>query len=131
MTLGFPSREIRGSFVGNSTVLLYNRKLFGCCKEFVLDFENLSHTLASGCGVNVSNQHPTMSINDAIDIFNKESGRDLSPLTVEMMLAGTFNWLEKLLSLYEVQGLEEVLKLYYKYWLHRLVHILLAISLTK
>ena len=43
----------------------------------------------------------------------------LPPLSVEQTLARTFNWLEKLLSLYEVEGEKPILQLYYKYWLHR------------
>ena len=72
--------------------------------------------------MNVTNQHPTMSLNDVVDLFNRESGRKLPPLGVETVLAATFNTLERLLMLYEVQGLEQLLTLYYKYWLHRLVY---------
>ena len=78
--------------------------------------------------MNVSNQHPTMSINDVISLYNMEegrgsgSGKSLPHLSVEAVLASTFNTLEQLLSLYEVQGLDQILPLYYKYWLHRYVY---------
>ena len=44
---------------------------------------NYSHT--AGCGVNVSNKHPTISVNDCIALYNSESGSSLHPLTVEQM----------------------------------------------
>ena len=69
------------------------------------------------------NAHPTISINDIITLFNKETGAEISPLSVEQVLAWTFNCLERLLTLYEVQGEEQLLELYYKYWLHRCVHL--------
>lgn len=71
--------------------------------------------------MNVDNQYPTMSVNDCITLYNREAGTKLSPLSVESVLAGTFNALERLLTSYEVQGEGEVLRLYYKYWLHRQV----------
>ena len=77
--------------------------------------------MTTGCGVNVSNQYPTMSINDCITLYNREHGTHLPLLTVESVLASTFNTLESLLSLYQVQGLHPFLHLYYKYWLHRSV----------
>lgn len=63
-----------------------------------------------------------MSINDCISLLNEENKSSLSPLNVEAVLASTFNTLERLLSLYEVQGLQRFLPLYYKYWLHRYCH---------
>ena len=73
-----------------------------------------------GCGVNVSNRHPTISLNDVIALHNKDTGSSLSPLKVEQLLALTYNRLEALLGQYETSGLgDEVEKLYYKYWLHR------------
>ena len=75
--------------------------------------------MCTGCGVNINNQHPTMSVNDAISLYNKETGHNLPPLSIEGVLASTFNCFEGLLSVYEVQGLEGILKLYYNYWLHR------------
>ncbi len=69
--------------------------------------------------MNVSNRYPTMSVNDCIALHNRETGDDLAPLSVEDVLAGTFNTLESLLSVYEVQGLQPFLQLYYQYWLHR------------
>lgn len=62
-----------------------------------------------------------MSVNDAITLYNKEAKTSLPPLSVEGVLAGTLNCLERLLTLYEVQGLDQVLELYYKYWIHRYV----------
>ncbi len=75
--------------------------------------------LTAGCGVNVDNKYPTMSINDCIAIHNVTSGSALSPLCVETCLAATLSSLETLLAEYERCGLEELEELYYKYWLHR------------
>ncbi len=69
--------------------------------------------------MNVSNPYPTMSINDCIALHNRETGSCLAPLSVEAVLASTFNTLESLLTLYQVQGLQAFLELYYQYWLHR------------
>ena len=80
---------------------------------------DLNVTFLIGCGVNICNAHPTISINNSIALFNKETGASLPPLSVEQTLARTFNWLEELLSLYEVEGEKPILQLYYKYWLHR------------
>ena len=75
--------------------------------------------LSAGCGVNVSNAYPTMSVNDCIGLHNRERGTNLPPLTVEAVLASTFNTLESLMTLYQIQGLDPFLRLYYQYWLHR------------
>jgi len=69
----------------------------------------------------VCNAHPTISVNKSISLFNQKTGSSLPPLTIEQTLARTFNCLEKLLSRYEVEGEEPILKLYYKYWMHRFV----------
>ena len=60
-----------------------------------------------------------MSVNDAISLHNLETGGHLSSLSVETVLANTFNTLERLVTQYEVQGTEHLMALYYKYWLHR------------
>ncbi len=73
--------------------------------------------------MNINNVHPTISINKTIDLFNSETGSSLPPLTVEHTLARTFNCLEKLLTVYEVEGVKSILDLYYKYWLHRYVQV--------
>ncbi len=78
--------------------------------------------LTAGCGVNVDNKYPTMSINDCITIHNATSGSALSPLSVETCLAATLSSLESLLTSYESSGLNELEELYYKYWLHRWVN---------
>lgn len=60
-----------------------------------------------------------MSVNDVISLHNQCTSSALSPLSVETVLASTLNNLERLLTLYEVQGEEPILTLYYDYWLHR------------
>ena len=106
----------------------------------------LYSSFLTGCGVNVSNKYPTMSINDCIQLHNNSiqkttnastnstshnstnggSGTSdgsgcviLPPFTVEALLALTLNRLERYLGLYEHSGMTVVEKDYYYYWLHR------------
>uniref|UniRef100_A0A8C4R699 BPL/LPL catalytic domain-containing protein n=4 Tax=Eptatretus burgeri TaxID=7764 RepID=A0A8C4R699_EPTBU len=71
-----------------------------------------------GCGVNVSNSHPTTSINEAVSWHNKEHSTALSPLTVEDLVAGTVSSLEQLVEIFQSRGPEGILPLYYSRWLH-------------
>lgn len=78
----------------------------------------------AGCGVNVCNKYPTMSVNDCIQLYDMQhcdgnSSTQLPPLTVEALLALTLNQLEKYLSLYEYNGMTTIKTDYYNYWLHR------------
>lgn len=76
--------------------------------------------LLAGCGVNICNKHPTMSVNDCISLHNAYTGSSLPPLTIEQVLAATMNKLEMYLGQYEATEMNAVEQLYYKYWLHRL-----------
>ncbi|ORY36856.1 class II aaRS and biotin synthetase [Rhizoclosmatium globosum] len=40
-----------------------------------------------GCGLNVANSLPTLSVNDLIKQYNEETGKNLPPLTLERVLA--------------------------------------------
>ena len=77
------------------------------------------HTHTQGCGVNIANKYPTMSVNDSIALYNNERGGHLPPLCVELVLARTLNQLEMYLVQYEATGMKTVEKQYYKHWLHR------------
>ena len=75
--------------------------------------------LLTGCGVNVNNQYPTMSLNDCITLHqHKGGGGEVQPLSVEQLLGLTLNKLEVYLRLYEKWGLSAVQDLYYQYWMH-------------
>ena len=89
-----------------------------------------THTLThcTGCGVNISNQYPTMSVNDCITLHNNTSSMtngssssscSLSPLSEGQVLAHTLNSLEAFLDTYQKTEMDELEQLYYKYWLHR------------
>ena len=85
-----------------------------------------THTHFTGCGVNISNQYPTMSVNDCITLHNSSSMTNgssscssLPPLSEEQVLAHTLNSLEAFLDTYQKTEMEELEQLYYKYWLHR------------
>lgn len=80
-----------------------------------------------GFGVNVSNQHPTCCINDAVALAAAEgaaggdptaAGRPLlPPLTVEVVLARVISFCEHLVDIFQ-QDKSAFLKLYYEHWLH-------------
>ena len=79
-----------------------------------------------GCGVNVTNHYPTMSLNDCIALHQQDQVRTgggaelvtMKPLCVEQLLALTLNKMELYLSLYEKWGLNGIQDLYYQYWMH-------------
>ncbi|XP_046402996.1 biotin--protein ligase isoform X2 [Ischnura elegans] len=78
-----------------------------------------------GCGLNISNSVPTVCVNDLIKNQNKskgivanKDGKGVAPLTVEKVLARTFNQLEKLIDAVQSDKVDKVMKLYYDYWLH-------------
>lgn len=78
-------------------------------------------SVITGCGVNVCNKYPTMSINDCIQLYNSERGVSLPPFTVEALLALTLNRLERYLCLFESDGMASFESDYYRYWVHRWV----------
>ena len=79
----------------------------------------------TGCGVNINNQYPTMSVNDCITLYNSSTSGSsrtschLPPLSEEQVLAHTLNSLELFLDTYQKTEMDELEQLYYKYWLHR------------
>ena len=68
---------------------------------------------AIGCGVNLSNQRPTLSINELV---HRAGGN--RPLSIEHFLAAFFNQLEELCNLISASQLKQVLNMYYEHWLH-------------
>ena len=76
-------------------------------------------TLCTGCGINVKNSYPTISLNDCIEIHNRQRDTSLQPLSLESLLATTLKQLEDILTEYENTELDKLLPLYYRYWLHR------------
>lgn len=75
----------------------------------------------TGCGVNVCNRYPTMSINDCIQLYNNERGVSLPLFTVEALMALVLNRLERYLCLFESDGMASFESDYYSYWVHRWV----------
>jgi biotin--protein ligase len=77
-----------------------------------------------GVGVNVTNDYPTLSLNDCINLHNIAHSANLKPISIEQLLARTLNVLEALID--DMEGvllygeMEDTLfmNLYYKYWLH-------------
>lgn len=82
-----------------------------------------------GTGVNLSNAHPTTSINSTINLLNevrvKRGQNRLEPISTEMYLAKYMYCMEKLFRLFLNQGFKPLLPMYYKHWLHsnQIVHL--------
>ena len=73
----------------------------------------------SGCGVNVSNAQPTVSVNWIIDQHNRDHGTQLRLLSTSEVIARTVSCMEKLIDDFQSKGHEQFCQLYYRYWLHR------------
>ncbi|XP_053561917.1 biotin--protein ligase [Bombina bombina] len=71
-----------------------------------------------GCGFNVSNSNPTICINDLIMEHNEENHTSIEPLRVDNLIARTVTSLEKLINIFQKDGPNGVLPVYYKYWVH-------------
>ena len=76
-----------------------------------------------GCGFNLNNKLPTLCLNDMIEELSKQSGRKIEKLSFEKYFALVFTELERLLYLVETGHQDQVIELYYKYWLHGYVFI--------
>lgn len=74
-----------------------------------------------GLGVNVSNEKPTTCLNHVIEEFMYNNRVTLRLLSIEEALAGTISQIEFLVKLFQVNGVRDFKKIYYKYWLHRYV----------
>jgi biotin--protein ligase len=78
---------------------------------------------AIGCGVNLSNAKPTMSLNELIEMQRSFTKLKSAPLTLEHYLAVVFNQLELLTDLISAGKIQQVIDLYHQHWLHRSVII--------
>jgi biotin-(acetyl-CoA carboxylase) ligase len=70
-------------------------------------------------GVNLDNEHPTVSVNQLIRERNRSNPDVATAATIsrERFLARTLNNVEVLLATLESeQGLKQVLELYHQYW---------------
>ena len=85
-------------------------------------FINNKYTLLLGCGLNISSDGPTTSLNSWVDILNierKANGLpELPHIEPEILQAHYMNYLEELLSKFVDYGGRFILPEYYKYWLH-------------
>lgn len=73
----------------------------------------------TGCGFNVSNKNPTVCINDLVQQYNIQNSTHLQPFTIEHLLASTITHMESLIKLFQTEGKQAFLELYYDKWLHR------------
>ncbi|XP_014242533.1 biotin--protein ligase isoform X2 [Cimex lectularius] len=71
-----------------------------------------------GCGVNLQNTEPTLSINDLISNMSNDKKINIKGLTFEHYFACVFNKLEELIDSINTDGIEVFFPQYYTYWLH-------------
>ncbi|KAM4047463.1 biotin--protein ligase isoform 2-T3 [Anomaloglossus baeobatrachus] len=78
---------------------------------------NMFHILI-GCGFNVANSNPTICINDLIHEHNKKYRTNIDPLRADILMARSVTALERLILIFQEEGPDAILPLYYKYWVH-------------
>lgn len=80
------------------------------------------YTLLLGCGLNLSNNGPTSSLNQWVDILNverrKNGQHDLPHIEKEKLLAEYMNNLQDIMHIFVNRGVQYLLPDYYKFWLH-------------
>lgn len=80
------------------------------------------YTLLLGCGLNISNNGPTSSLNQWVDILNEERQKhgqpDLPHIEKERLLASYMNNLQTIMHTFINRGVQYLLPEYYKFWLH-------------
>ncbi|CAJ0914795.1 7339_t:CDS:2 [Entrophospora sp. SA101] len=86
------------------------------------NYINKEYKLVIGCGLNVNNQYPTISINQLIEIYNKKNknAEDLKLFSQEELLAMIivkFEYFYKDFCNYG-KGFRPFIDIYYKRWLH-------------
>ncbi|WBW70632.1 biotin-protein ligase Bpl1 [Schizosaccharomyces osmophilus] len=82
-------------------------------------YENDVLHLVIGCGVNVSNLGPTISLNTLVDEWNKQHPESpLEYFRFEILLAKIFNYFEHYYYTLLRDGFARILPEYYQYWLH-------------
>ncbi|VDL79129.1 unnamed protein product [Nippostrongylus brasiliensis] len=68
--------------------------------------------ISIGTGINVTNSQPTICLNDMVP-----EGSSMK-FQIEEVIAETLNRFEYWMNMHEMKGQNEVLKVYYEYWLH-------------
>lgn len=86
------------------------------------NFINEKFTLLLGCGLNVSHDGPTTSLNSWIEILNREREAArlelLPPIEIEKLQALYMNYLEIHIRTFVDSGASAILPEYYRLWLH-------------
>ncbi|KAH3902685.1 related to Biotin--protein ligase [Saccharomycodes ludwigii] len=85
-------------------------------------FIDNAYKLLIGCGVNLTNNAPSVSIQMLINMINEERARDnrelLEPVRHEKLLALYINILNSIINQFLDVGVSNILPEYYKFWLH-------------
>ncbi|RZF32709.1 hypothetical protein LSTR_LSTR004137 [Laodelphax striatellus] len=71
-----------------------------------------------GVGVNLFNREPTTCVNEMIEELNRTTGSNVAPISFEEYFAITFTEMERLIDMVQSGRLQEVLDIYYGFWLH-------------
>ncbi|RZF46367.1 hypothetical protein LSTR_LSTR011151 [Laodelphax striatellus] len=90
--------------IGASTLRCIVHNLLGIC--------NVS------LGLNLSNKEPTTCVNDMIAELNRKTGKSVAALSHEKLFAIVFTELERLVEMAQSGHIDDVIAIYYKYWLH-------------
>ncbi|CAI5440865.1 unnamed protein product [Caenorhabditis angaria] len=91
-----------------------------CCKS-----RDDGFLVQIGCGINVTNEKPTICLNDMIPAELK-SGEKKIHISREKLIAETLNRFQWYLNDYETNGPSKFRQKYYEFWLHSQQEILLA-----
>jgi biotin--protein ligase len=71
-----------------------------------------------GCGVNLDNSYPSLSLNEAISMFNEREKKNISYIKGEVLLANFSLNISKMLPSFIKNGFEPFLDNYYDNWMH-------------
>ncbi|KAJ8982609.1 hypothetical protein NQ317_005081 [Molorchus minor] len=93
-----------------------NIKIGGLLANSTVDGDLI--VLNVGCGINLDNPNPTLSINDLIRNTNLEKDTSIKTIGYETYFAAVFNEIEALLREVQSGNMDHIYDLYYKYWLH-------------
>ena len=80
--------------------------------------QNDTAHVSVGWGINVGNSYPTICLNDIIAEYNSKNSSSLPLLSVEEVIAHTLSRMEYFVTKVIEKGPEEIVSLYYSYWMH-------------
>lgn len=73
----------------------------------------------SGCGINLYNEIPTISVNNLLQKSNETDAAVMKSIQSEIYFATVFNEIETFFNCIQKGDVADFYEQYYKYWLHR------------